>query len=87
MLDREPCKNGEWMTEMGNVDVSAPELEMLVEAEGILGVLAALVDYVRDECVMPTLWRERLRMMSEFMLIGGQNLGACSRDHIYVKGV
>jgi hypothetical protein len=74
------------MTEMGNVDVSAPELEMLVEAEGIPGVLAALVDYVREECVMPTLWRERLRMMSEFVLIGG-HLGACSRDHIYVKGV
>jgi hypothetical protein len=51
---------------------------MLVE--GILRVLVALVDYVREECVMPTLWQERLRMMSEFMLIGGQNLGACSRD-------
>jgi hypothetical protein len=30
MLDREPCKNGEWLSDMGNVDVSAPELEMLV---------------------------------------------------------
>jgi hypothetical protein len=87
MLDREPCKHSEWLTDMGNVDVSAPELEMLVEAEGILGVLAALVDYVREDCVMPTSWREHLRMMSGFVLIGGQNLGACSRDYIYVKGV
>ena len=70
---------------MRNVDVSVPELETLVE--GILGVLAALVDYVREERAMPTLWQERLRMMSELMLIGGQNHGACSRDHIYVKGV
>jgi hypothetical protein len=23
MLDREPCKNGEWLSDMGNVDVSA----------------------------------------------------------------
>ncbi|KAJ8586207.1 hypothetical protein M405DRAFT_823746, partial [Rhizopogon salebrosus TDB-379] len=72
---------------MGNVDVSAPELEMLVEAEGIFGVLAALVDYVREECAMPTSWREHLRMKSEFVLISGQNLGACSRDRINVKGV
>jgi hypothetical protein len=50
--------------------------EMFVEAEGILGVLAALVDCVR-ECAVHALWWERLRMTSEFMLIGGQNLGAC----------
>jgi hypothetical protein len=61
VTSRTPC-NGEWLTEMENVDVSAPELEMfkLVEAEGIFGVLAALVDYVREECAMPTSWREHL---------------------------
>jgi hypothetical protein len=68
MLDRDPCKNGEWLSDMGNVDMSAPKLEMLEEAEGILGVLVALVDYAREECVMPALWWGRLRMMSEFML-------------------
>jgi hypothetical protein len=26
MLDREPCKNDEWPSEMENRDVSAPEL-------------------------------------------------------------
>jgi hypothetical protein len=26
MLDREPCKNDEWLSEMENRDVSAPEL-------------------------------------------------------------
>jgi hypothetical protein len=42
---------------------------------------------MREERAVPTLWWEPLRMTSEFMLIGGQNLGARSRDHIYVKGV
>jgi hypothetical protein len=36
------------------------------------------------ECAVPAIWWERLRTMSEFMLIGGQNLGACSRDRSYV---
>ena len=26
MLDREPCKNDEWLSEMENRDVPAPEL-------------------------------------------------------------
>jgi hypothetical protein len=26
MLDREPCKNDEWLSEMENRDMSAPEL-------------------------------------------------------------
>jgi hypothetical protein len=58
-----------------------------VEAEGILGVLAAHVDCVREEYAVPASWRESPRTTSEFMLIGGQKLGACSRDRIYVKGV
>jgi hypothetical protein len=31
MLDREPCKNGEWLSDIGNVDVSAVSLRRQYE--------------------------------------------------------
>jgi hypothetical protein len=40
------------------------------DSEGVPGVLEALVASAREERGARASWRERLRMMSDFMLIG-----------------